>query len=69
MKYLLEATGNQKNKDDYDDILIPVEIYQDGERDNTSIIIDLGNGKNWWIPITELDHLLYIINGLTKEES
>ena len=69
MKYLIEATGRlRKGRNDYGERLVPVEIVIDGERENTSIIFSLPDGRDWWIPITELDHLMYIINGLTKEE-
>ncbi len=68
MKYLIEATGNQHKEDDYVDVEIPIEINIDGERGNTSIVIDLGNGKDWWVPISELDHLIEIIDILFNEK-
>lgn len=68
MKYLIEATGNLDREDDYVDVEIPIEINTDGERENTSIIIDLGKNRSWWIPISELDHLMAIIDVLFPKE-
>ena len=65
MQYLIEATSNVKVKD-YENITIPVQVNVDGERENTSIVFDLGGGKNWWIPLSELSHLMNIINLLTE---
>lgn len=66
MKYLIQATSNKDNiEGDFVDVAIPIEINIDGERANTAIIIDLGEEKTCWIPISEIDHLLYIIKGLT----
>ncbi len=68
MKYLIEAMGKDKKDTDYQDIEIPVEIDIDGARENTSLVFDLGDGKDWWIPISEIDYLLYIVEGLVSEE-
>lgn len=62
MKHLIEATGNLGKGKDYADVEIPVEINIDGERENTAIIIGLDNDRDWWIPISELDHLMAIID-------
>ncbi len=65
MKYLIEAeSGMGEDGKDAENELIPVELCVDGERGHTTIIFELGNGREWWIPISEIDHLLYIIEGL-----
>ena len=68
MRYLIKATGYKGQGRDFDDIEIPVEIEVYGGRENTSIVLDLGQGKQWWIPIWEVDHLLEILDILLAEE-
>ncbi len=65
MKYLIEATGKLDNGE-YGDVEIPTEIEFDGDRENTSFIF-VFNNKEVWIPVTELDHLMYIVDGLMEE--
>ena len=65
MKYLIEATG-RIDKGEWGDVEIPVEIEIDGYRENTSILVKLAD-KDYWIPVAELDHLMYIIDGLVED--
>lgn len=66
MKYVIEAAGKLTEDGVSKNVLIPVEIVVEGEREDTFIVFDLGNGRVWWIPISELDHLMYIVEGLIE---
>jgi len=63
MKYLIEATAGKDGE--FDDVAIPMEIIVDGEWGNTSVIFTL-EGKDYWIPVSELSHLMYNIEGLVE---
>ena len=59
MKYILEVTGNNCNKE-FEDEEVQVTINRDevSTREDASVIFKLPNGKEWWIPVVELDKLL-----------
>ena len=67
MKYLIECTASKKDGN-FDDAEIKVELAIDVVRENTSVIFDMGDSKDWWVPISELDNLMSIINGIFKEK-
>ena len=66
MKYILEAMGKVNKGDvNYKDIEIPVEVNMDDDYKDGSIVFSV---PDWWVPIKELEHLLAIAKGLTREE-
>ena len=68
MKYIIECSKRETEDEYHEDFELPVELCLDGGRKNTSLIFDFGKGKEIWIPLSELDHLIFIIDELTKGE-